>query len=198
VSLLIAIPVKPFGVAKARLRPLLDAGQRSHLGKRIAGHTILGAGATGARVAVITGDAGVASWAADLGTEVVMESTEFGTGLNGAATAAVAGADGSDWMILHADLPLLTSPDLEAAIDRFRPGHHVIAPSYNGGTALLMGSGAFPFSYGPFSFHRHLRAAGGAAAVVVRRGLALDLDTPRDLETALRTGFSISRPGIPA
>lgn len=199
-SLLIAIPVKPFGVAKARLHPVLNAVQRSLLGRTVASHTAGEAVAIGARVAVITGDNGVARWATDLGVEVVRESSEFGPGLNGAGAAAVAAAerDGSDWLILHADLPLVTRVDLAAAIGRHRPGRHVIAPSYDGGTSLIMGTGAFPFSYGPGSFHRHLQAAGNTAEVVVRAGLALDLDTPGDLEAALAHGMSVTWHEVPA
>ena len=199
-SLLIAIPVKPFGVAKSRLQPALDAAQRSRLGKTIATRTAMQARATGARVAVVTGDDGVAGWARGHGVEVVRESSEYGAGLNGAAAAAVAaaGSGKSDWLILHADLPLVSQADVEAAISRHRPGRFVLAPSYDGGTALIMGTGAFPFSYGPGSFHRHLRAANGSADVVIRSGLALDLDTPRDLEAACDHGMDMPRQEVPA
>ena len=194
-KLLIAILVKPFGVAKARLHPVLNAEQRSRLGKTVAANTVDQARATGYRVAVVTADHGVARWAKRLGVETVMESAEFGSGLDGAAAAASAYADRDEsaWLILPADLPLLTVADLTAAIDHFGPTRYVMAPSYNGGTALLMGTGAFPFSYGPGSFHRHIGAAAGRAHVVVRTGLALDLDTPRDLEVARR--LSLDRVG---
>ena len=195
---LIAIPVKPFGVAKARLEPVLDARQRSLLGKAIARRTIHEAQRTGARVAVVTGDSRVAQWASLLQAEVVTESIEYGSGLNGAAGAAAAHADhlGCNWMILHADLPLVTSVDLEAAIGRFRPDEYVLAPSYDGGTSLLMGAGPFSFSYGKASFHRHLAATGGRAEVIVRTGLALDLDTPRDLEAIEGLGGSVMWHGV--
>ena len=191
-SLFIAIPVKPFGVAKARLSPVLDAHQRSRLGKQIASHTVAEARSTGVRVAVVTGDGGVANWAEDLGVEVVAESIEHGVGLNGAAAAAAfeAGRAGLSWMILHADLPHLSRGDLKEAIDRFRPGRCLLAPSYDGGTTLLMGTGPFPFHYGPGSFHDHLRSAGEKADVLVRRGLALDLDSPHDLEAAQALGLT--------
>jgi 2-phospho-L-lactate guanylyltransferase len=198
VSLLIAIPVKPFGVAKSRLQPAVNASRRSRLGKMIAARTAVEARATGARVAVVTADEGVAGWARDLEFEVVWEAP--GAGLNAAASAAVASAEGdrSDWLILHADLPLVSRVDITAAIDRHRPDRYVIAPSYDGGTGLIMGSGAFPFSYGPGSFHRHVRAANGNADVVIRSGLALDLDTPRDLEAARNHGLSVPWQEVPA
>jgi 2-phospho-L-lactate/phosphoenolpyruvate guanylyltransferase len=88
--------------------------------------------------------------------------------------------------VLHADLPLLAARDLTESW-RASVGRTVIAPAHDGGTSLLAGTGPFPFSYGPGSFHRHLRAAPGAA-VVVRPGLALDLDTVGDLRVALGLG----------
>ena len=199
-SLFIAIPVKPFGVAKARLRPVLNARQRSVLGKAIAAHTVGEAQATGARVAVVTGDSGVAEWARDLDVEVVDESVEYGTGLNGAGAAATSPARriGLDWMILHADLPHLGRSDLDEAIRRFRPGRNVLSPSYDGGTTLLMGTGLFPFRYGPGSFHHHLRAAGEGAEVLVRTGLALDLDTPNDLAAVRALGSRLAGQEVPA
>ena len=185
-DLLIAIPLKPFGVAKARLAPVLNAAQRSRLGRTVAAHTIAVAAETGARVAVVTGDPDVSEWAVEQGAGVIAET---GTGgLNAAATAAVAVAlsQGRSWAILHADLPLLAFEELHDALAGWRPGDNVLAPTYDGGTSLVVGDGTFPFAYGPDSFHRHLRLAHGRAKVVVRRGLALDMDTPRDLQAALQ------------
>lgn len=189
VNVLIGIPVKPFGVAKQRLSPVLSAGDRSALGKAVAANTAREAARTGAGVAIVTGDTGVARWAHAIGIDVIWETAA--AGLDGAARDVVAAAAAQDaaWMVLHADLPLIRAADLQAAIDLWEPGRRVIAPSYDGGTSLLMGSEPVEFSFGPGSFHRHLQAAGGAAAVVVRTGLALDLDTPRDFAAAKALGL---------
>jgi len=199
VNPLIAIPIKPFGVAKSRLRSKLNASQRSLLGKSIAGHTVGIAQRTGARVAVVTADDGVAVWAEDLGADVIREAPANGTGLNGAAGAAVARATelGTEWVILHADLPLLTTADLDAAFDLFQPDGYVLSPSYNGGTSLFVGKGPVAFSYGPGSFQRHLASTAGRAAALVRTGLALDLDTPQDLEAMERLGVTTTWHSIP-
>jgi 2-phospho-L-lactate guanylyltransferase len=196
VQLLIGIPVKPFGVAKARLSEQLTPAQRSLLGKNIAHHTALEATKTGAHVAVVTASDAVASWARHMSVDVVTESGE--NGLNGAAADVVGAAGDLPWMILHADLPLLTSNDLLAAIDRWEEGRTVISPSHDGGTSLIMATGPFPFAFGPGSFHRHVKAAGAGAAVIIRTGLALDLDTPRDLEAANALGMSATWHGVPA
>lgn len=144
------------------------------------------AAATGSLVAVVTADPGVARWTKAQGYQVIPEGPEHGPGLDGAAGAAVAAALrlGVPWTVLHADLPLVSRADLEAAIARLENHEMVMAPSRNGGTNLVAGSSPFPFAYGPGSFRRHLgRAAGNGArvAVVVRTGLAIDLDDPEDL-----------------
>lgn len=173
--MLIGIPVKPFGVAKARLGPLLDAPARAELGIAIAARTV-GVAAEVAETVVVTGDAGVASWASSLGVDAVIEEPG---GLDGAAAALVAAARGRPWLLVHADLPRLGADDLSAVLDGLDAAGDVLAPSWDGGTSAMGGRGPKAFSYGPGSFHAHLRAT-PSAAVVVRPGLALDLDTPAD------------------
>ena len=183
-GVLAAIPVKPFGVAKARLSSVLDARSRSRLGKAIAANTAAAAAETGAVVVVVTGDAGVTQWSTDLGYQVVDEGPS-GRGLNGAARAAARFAEdrGLRWAVVHADLPLVSAKDLAAV---FHAGTAAIAPSYDGGTNIITGIVTeFPFAYGPASFHRHLAAAPGLR-VISRPGIAYDLDTPADLAHAIR------------
>ena len=179
--MLIGVPVKPFGVAKARLAPLLDAGQRAELGIAIAARTV-GIAASVADTIVVTGDPGVGAWAEGLGVRRVAERPG---GLNGAAAAIVEAAGDRPWMVLHADLPRLTVADLKAATAALRANRAVLAPSWDGGTSLLGGNGSIPFAYGPASFHAHLHAVPGAQ-VLVRPGLALDLDTPADYRAWVR------------
>jgi 2-phospho-L-lactate guanylyltransferase len=179
---LVGVPVKPFGVAKRRLGPAVDAATRSLLGRAIAAETLRAVAASGAVPVVVTGDAGVASWARTSGWEVIAERP--GSGLDGAA-AAVVTASPRSWAVLHADLPLVGPADLAAAWDT--AAATVLAPSRDGGTNLFIGSRPTRFAYGPGSFTRHLAGAPGAV-VVVRPGLALDLDTPADLAAVLSLG----------
>ena len=185
-GILIAIPVKPFGVAKRRLAPALNATQRSQVGKAVAAHVIATAQATGCRVAVVTGDEGVASWALRNSASVIREPE--GGGLDQAATAAVRAArsDGHAWMILHADLPALTKSEMEEAVASVPEDGVLLAPSHDGGTSLLAADlDVFPFAYGRASFRRHLRAAAPLShRILVRAGFAIDLDGPADLATA--------------
>ena len=187
-EVLIAIPVKPFGVAKRRLAPVLGPNQRRRLGRAVAAHVIAVALDTGFPVAVVTGDDGVAAWAQQLGASSIADPPTGG--LNGAAAAAVAVARQrmAWWMILHADLPTLKPSDLHQALEAIPEHGVVLAPSHNGGTSLIAGHlDAYPFAYGPASFRRHLaRATGFDPRVLVRPGLAIDLDGPEDLAVVAR------------
>jgi 2-phospho-L-lactate guanylyltransferase len=182
-----AIPVKSFGVAKARLASRLDAAARSRLGKAVAARTAIVAADAGFAVAIVTADADVSAWARGLGFLVIAQDLRTDPGLDGAAACAVrvAAEQGAAWSIIHADLPVVTAADLrvvQAAVER----GPVIAPSHDAGTNLLAGSDPeFAFSYGPGSFHRHF-AVLPRSTVINRPGLALDLDTPEDLDRVLR------------
>jgi 2-phospho-L-lactate guanylyltransferase len=185
-AILAAIPIKPFGVAKARLANRLDATVRSRLGKAIAARTAAAATDAGALVAIVTGDTGVAHWARAHGYLTIDERTATAHGLNGAADAAVfeAARRQRAWAIIHADLPLVTPAALQSVFAMAEKGL-VLAPSHDGGTNVIAGNGvATRFAYGPSSFHRHL-AVRPDAAVINRCDLALDLDTEADLARAL-------------
>jgi 2-phospho-L-lactate guanylyltransferase len=180
--LLAALPIKPFGVAKARLSPVLGTSTRSLLGRAIAARTAALCGEAGADVHIVTADDGVAAWAKEHDLPVIPEDPALGRGLNGAARAVVRHAAdlATPWAIVHADLPVATAADLQHVFAVAAAGP-VIVPSYDGGTNLIGGTAtAFHFFYGPGSFHRHLAAFPDATVISAPR-LALDLDTPVDL-----------------
>jgi 2-phospho-L-lactate guanylyltransferase len=180
----VGIPVKPFGVAKQRLHLRLDPATRSILGRRIAARTAAAAAGAGVEVIIVTGDSGVRRWAGDLGLRTIAEPE--GTGLNGAAAALRDQAirAGRSWLVIHADLPLISPTEVGAMLEPLRNGGTVIAPSHDGGTSALGGFGHVDFRYGIGSFQRHLRQV-PTAAVIVRPGLAFDLDTVEDLDGIL-------------
>lgn len=182
---LAAIPVKRFYVAKRRLASVLPAKARSRLGQDLACRTLEAVSKAGVEVLALAADTEVASWAREQGWEAMVDS---GGGLNGAAGAAAARATagGRAWLIVHADLPLLQPGDVSAAVEVLENGGSPIAPSSDGGTSLIGGTGEFEFSYGPASFHRHL-ARLIKPRVVVRLALSLDLDDSSDYRAAART-----------
>lgn len=186
-AILAAIPIKPFGVAKRRLRGRLDRTGRSRLGKGVAARTADAAIDAGALVAVVTGDPGVARWARARGYLVIDERFGEGSGLDRAAAAATfeAARRQRPWAVVHADLPLVT-PGALAAVFHMAAVQTILVPSHNGGTNVVAGNGVgFRFAYGPGSLQRHL-ARNPRARVMTNAKLALDLDTEEDLDRALQ------------
>lgn len=184
-AILAAIPIKPFGVAKARLADRLDGAARSRLGKAVAARTAAAATDAGALVAIVTGDKGVAGWARSHGYLTIDETLSPNDGLNGAAEAAMFEATRRQrsWAVIHADLPLVTPAALRIVFSQ-AASSLVLVPAHDGGTNIVAGRGtAIAFSYGPGSFHRHL-ASYPNARVITHPELALDLDTGRDLSRA--------------
>ncbi len=184
-AILAAIPIKPFGVAKARLSGSLNASARSRLGRAVAARTAEAATDAGALVAIVTADDGVADWARSHGYLVIDETMSPREGLDGAAEAAVfeAARRRRSWAIIHADLPLVTPAALHLVF-ALAAKTAVMVPAHDGGTNVIAGRGtAVQFAYGKGSFQRHL-AMYPNARVVTHPQLALDLDTARDLKRA--------------
>lgn len=171
---LVVIPIRSFA-GMERLAPKMDDRARAVLSRMLADRVLDAALRTECEVAVVTGDPTVVAWAAAQDVIVVPDP---GTGLNGAAAAGVAAAGDRPWAVLHGDLPLITPADVDALFAAALPA---IAPSKDGGTSAIAALGAFVFRYGVGSYHRHLAAVRGAARVVVRPGLAVDIDRVEDL-----------------
>lgn len=174
------IPVKSFSGGKLRLSPVIDDGQRMALGQALATHVAETAANCDLLPLIVTSDSEVATWAATAGFP---SQPDPGTGLNGAAASGAHWAKeaASRWLIVHADLPLLTDDDLFAVSSL---DGNVIAPSSDGGTSVLSAVETIEFAYGTASFHRHLPRL-RSPTVVARPGLLHDVDSPADLESAL-------------
>jgi len=185
---IVAVPVKPFGLAKARLAAAFSGAERAAIGRETATNTVRTILEAIGAVSVVTADADVARWANDSGARVIDEDIDLRPGLSGAAAQVAAAAAGGRWMIVHADLPLLSRADIETAWNAVRTDRIVLAPSHDGGTSVVGGSGdPIDFSYGPGSFHRHLAAARRRPVqILIRRGFLLDLDDPTDFRAAAR------------
>lgn len=182
----IIIPIRSFD-GMTRLAHDLTAGQRRRLSRELATRVVRAAHGTRLDTMIVTADDAVQRWATEMGARVVAEPAA--AGLNGAATAGIASASSVSWLVVHSDLPAITTEDLVAAAERVQHGT-VLAPSHDGGTPLIGSTGrSFPFRYGPGSFRAHLSAVRGSASTLVRPGLALDLDRPSDLGTLTDLGY---------
>jgi len=188
-TLAVAILMKDPGQAKSRLGPVLPSALREALALRMFRNTVetlLGWQISG-NVAVITPSTQIATSAADLGAEAVLEADR--TGLNAAAELALTWAEVNDAksvLLLHSDIPVLDRDEIDQMLEVGGQGRLVVGQSKDGGTnALLLPSSArLQFCYGPNSAKAHALAAKVAGLQPIRLllpHLSHDLDTPADL-----------------
>ena len=105
-------------------------------------------------------------------------------GLN--AELAAARGRFADMLVVHADLPLVTSDDLRVLLELAERHGGAIAPDRHGlGTnaVAIRAATAFSFCFGSGSRHRHA-AQLPPGACAERPGLALDVDTLDDWQLA--------------
>ncbi len=186
------VPVRRFTEAKSRLAPALSPRARAQLARGLFDHVLGTLDAQGqlAGVLVATDGEDVAKAARARGAATLRDGPPQGLGRvvdRGLAQLASRGA--SRALVLMGDLPLLSTADLDAALEAMARFAVVIAPDAEdrGTSALgLALPAAFPTSFGLWdSFYRHRASASGRALslVVLRReGLARDVDTPDNLD----------------
>jgi 2-phospho-L-lactate/phosphoenolpyruvate guanylyltransferase len=165
---------------------MIPESQRRTVAESLATRVVNAARAAGLLTLVVTADPEVGRWADATGVEVVSDPDE---GLDAASRAGAHWAERHHvrWLVLHADLPLISPADVSVLATVVLNGRDPIAPSSDGGTSALSSRKPILFRYGPGSFHRHL-AQLADPVVIARRGLLHDLDTPDDLTSAIRAG----------
>lgn len=179
----VIIPVKPFAEAKQRLSPVLDSERRAQLAERMFSHVFDAAVSRfgAANVLVVSRSEDVLAIARIEGGAAVQERAP--SDLNSALSQAVLAAAVPRVLVLASDLPLLSEDDL-AEITRYECA---IAPDRHGrGTNALLWPARLPTAFGENSFARHreiAETAGLAPVLIVRRGLAHDVDVPDDLDS---------------
>ncbi|HYT11416.1 MAG TPA: 2-phospho-L-lactate guanylyltransferase [Candidatus Nitrosopolaris sp.] len=186
----VVVLVKDFGSAKQRLGPALDPSQRSALARTNATRAIRAA-AAGDRVLVVAGSNEVATLAAELGAEVLVEPRQEGQNVaaqRGIAHATGAGAESV--LLLSSDLPLVTKQSVEdllgAANAVAQPAVIAVPAIGRGGTnALYLNPPhAIGLHFGDdslASFRREAQAKGVRFVIYRSAEMALDLDEPADL-----------------
>lgn len=158
------VPIRLDGEVKTRLAAILTAEQRRRLAKAMANHVV--------KTLAAVPEVAAADW---------VDAT--GKGLN--LDLAEAMTTGPTLMV-HGDLPLLTADEAADLLAAAVAAGAAIAPDRagSGTNALALTEPAgFLAAFGPDSFARH-RALLPHAAIVERRGLGLDVDTPEDLALA--------------
>jgi 2-phospho-L-lactate guanylyltransferase len=194
------IPVKRLGGALRRLAPALEAPVRRELQVAMLRDVLSAcAAAPGlAGVLVVTSDSEAAELARARAGARVIPDHHPPRGMNGAVgrgLGALADAGAAAALVLTADLPLAGPDDIAAILAAALPGPSaVLVPSHEGtGTnaMLLRPPDAIAPRLGPDSLARHLAEAARAGVAVCRLerpGLALDIDTPRDLAALVAGG----------
>jgi 2-phospho-L-lactate guanylyltransferase len=180
------IPLNDLSKAKGRLAEVLTAEQRAGLATATFATVALAAERAGLEVVVLA--ANPPDVEGYEGVRVLEERPDL-KGLNAQLEAALAELGERDVLILHADLPLAGAAELQRVIDAAPPAPSAtMVRSADGGTnvMLLRPTGTFALHYGVDSYRLHTeaaRAAGVEVHTVESDALALDLDTPEDLET---------------
>jgi 2-phospho-L-lactate guanylyltransferase len=188
------LPIKSLAQAKQRLRFELAAHDRRALVEAMFADALVALGRVSSLelIVVVSGDRVAQRIAAGYGASIV-EDDERGHNTAAARGIQVLLEDGIERALLvPGDCPLLSPVDLNALLNHSAAERSaLIVPDRHGtGTnaLLLTPPDVLGPSFGPDSRRRHLADASGAgvpAEVVELDSLALDVDTPEDLE-ALR------------
>lgn len=191
------VPMKPLARAKERLASVLSAEERRALSVAMLGDVVAACGVLD-QTWVVCSDEEAAEVARVHGARAVPDPTP-GDGLNASMNevteqARAAGATGV--LVVSADCPCVTTEDVKA----MSPGDGIaLGPNrYGTGTNALwrMPPDRIPLFFGPNSRRAHQGLAfarGIPCAIVARPGIALDVDTPADLEAARATAGPATR-----
>jgi 2-phospho-L-lactate/phosphoenolpyruvate guanylyltransferase len=208
----VVLPVKRFARAKTRLVETVGPPGRAALLKAMLADVLAAVGEAGSveLVVVVTGEGRAERIALDaarrmsMPLEVLQDPRD--PGHSEAATLGIvrAKALGAGCVaLLPGDCPLLDASELDGALGRMEEARVAVIPDRHatGTNGLLMAPGdAIGPAFGPGSRERHLdraQRAGWTASVEELPSLALDLDTPEDLE-ALRTVLATNATAAPA
>ncbi len=186
------VPVKPLRRGKSRLAGALSEDERTELNRTLLQHTLktLSELKELEQVLVISRDPQALTIARSYGARTVRENgqSELNVALRRATVVAQVYAT-RGVLVLPADLPLISSEDIRALIERaIDPPVVVIAPDRHekGTNALLISpAGLIEYDFGENSFQRHcelVKKSGARLEIVNLPSIGLDVDVPEDLE----------------
>ncbi len=183
------LPVKTFANAKQRLDDGLDAGTRRVIAQAMFSDVLvaLRRATQVDEIVVVTADDHAAQIAGGYGASVLIDHER---GHNAAAAVGVLAASRAKAvraLLVPGDCPLLDPSEIDALIGRSSAAAVIVPDRHGTGTnaLLLTPPDSLQPSFGPDSCARHLANAehdGTPAEVVEVASLALDVDTPDDLE----------------
>jgi 2-phospho-L-lactate/phosphoenolpyruvate guanylyltransferase len=189
-SICAVVPIKPFGIAKRRLMPVLSSGERALLARLMLEDVldVLVACTVLSGIIVITRDEGAGRIAHKNGARVLDDPA---LDLNSAVSMAInflSAHRDIGMLVVPSDIPLLPSRLVQEMANGVScPGAVAVVPATrDGGTNLLACRpvDAIRPSFGADSFRRHCRAAcdaGIVPTVLMSEDAGLDIDRPEDL-----------------
>jgi 2-phospho-L-lactate/phosphoenolpyruvate guanylyltransferase len=190
------VPIKPFASAKTRLEGLLTRPECARLAEEMARDVLraLYSAPDISGIAILSTEPRVAALAetahAAKPTRLYaeQEGEDYQDAL-GRVAADLASRGARHLLVMPADLPTLSSGDIQQVLDGHRDGVTVCPAAVDGGTngLLLSPPTAIPFLYGPASAQRHMAAAAavGPARVLALTAFARDVDSPDDVRWLL-------------
>jgi 2-phospho-L-lactate guanylyltransferase len=192
------VPVKPFALAKGRLASSYDPGQRAELAAAMLQDVLaaLAAAEGFAGIAIATSDPAAGAIGRRFGARIIDDGDVADLNVAIRAAASVLGAEGAGTLlVLPADIPAVTSGDIEALLAAHPPARAAsIVPSHDGdGTNALVLSPPTLLApaFGPGSLAAHdaaARRAGLVPKVTAIARIAQDVDHPADLDAVLPLG----------
>lgn len=190
------VPIKDFAGAKERLSPVLRPSERRALARVMAEDVLrtLLAVSEFEGVAVVTRDAEARRLCAGLGAQVLAEPRNRGqTAAVMAASRTLEGEGVTDVLTVPGDVPLALPRDVRSvmAAHGAAPAMTIVPARDRKGSncVVLSPPGCVALRFGENSFHPHLEAAREAGVpplAVESPNLALDVDTPDDLDLLMR------------
>ncbi len=188
---ILLIPFKSLATAKQRLATALKQQQRSQLAEAMLRDVLTAASGVTERidVAVVTGDAGAHQMADEFSFLVIEdERSESETAAIEMATVWCEQRGYDTTIVVPADIPLITSEELQRVLDAAPDEGAVFVPAYDrrgSNCVLRRPASIIPLRFGNDSFLPHcaaMKRTGKDLIILELPGIGLDVDNPHELE----------------
>ncbi len=189
------VPVKRLSKSKNRLSTIFKREERTDFVIAMLRDVLEAiSSSTVDRTVIMGSDAIVQRLSSDYGASFLPDTEQELNIAIGCATAWCIREEAESVLILPADIPLVSSIEIDKIISHCSEEPSVvISPSHEGGTNALMRRppDTIQTYFGPRSFEKHINEAsrkGVTAKIYKSPNLSLDIDSPRDLRQLLEVG----------
>jgi 2-phospho-L-lactate guanylyltransferase len=182
----VLIPVKSLEHAKSRLNDSLSPDERKHLVLQMLDHVIdiVQSCKEITKITIVTPDEEIKNHVQKREISVLSEEKP---GYNESLTKAAAHEKGNALLTIAADLPLLTTDDINHLLQLAKSHDIVLAPAKDGGTNAVFMKFALilPYLFGEHSFEYYKKTAQEkklSVGIYQSETIAFDIDTEEDLK----------------